>query len=145
MNLTKHPLTRDDENLIRKIHHAAYHDVIVEQFGSWDEKVQDVFFGKSWKPETHEMILENNVPVGYVWIEHNKDHIFIHELVISPEFQGKGIGSQILKETIDEAKAKNIPVRLQVLKKNKAQNLYRRFGFKDTGTTDTHFEMELIP
>ncbi len=37
------------------------------------------------------------------------------------------------------------PTRLQVLKENKAAELYRRMGFKQIGETETHFEMEYNP
>ena len=71
--------------------------------------------------------------------------IELHELVLLPEFQGQGIGSQLLKEVIDKAKAMNIPAHLGVLKENRAANLYRRLGFIQTGETETHFLMEFKP
>lgn len=143
--ITRRIATEADTEFARKTHHAAYHDVIVRQFGNFDEKMQDDFFAKSWKPETHEILLSDGAEAGYCFIEHFPDHIFAHELVLSLEFQGKGIGSNLLKEVIEEAKAKNIPVKLQVLKENQAQHLYRKLGFKDTGITDTHIEMEFNP
>ena len=41
----------------------------------------------------------------------------------------RGIGSKIIKEIIEEAKSKNIPVTLMVLNINPAVNLYKRLGF----------------
>jgi ribosomal protein S18 acetylase RimI-like enzyme len=137
--------TEADVEFARKTHHAAYRDVIVQQFGNFDEKVQDEFFAKSWNPQTHEVLVSGDSEIGYCSIEHFPDHIFAHELVLLPEFQGKGIGTKILQELLEEAKAKNIPIRLQVLKENQAQHLYRRLGFKDVGSIDTHFLMEFDP
>lgn len=145
IKITKRPATEADTEFARKTHHVAYHDVIVRQFGVFDEKIQDEFFVKSWKPETYEILLSEGVKVGYSSIEHLPDYIFVHGLVLSPEFQGRGIGSKILKEVIEEAKKKNIPIRLQVLKENQAQHLYRRLGFRDIGLTDTHIQMEFDP
>ena len=144
-SITRRIAIEVDTDFARKTHHAAYHDVIVRQFGNFDEKMQDDFFAKSWKLETHEILLNDGTEVGYCSIERFPDHIFAHELVLSPEFQGKGIGSQLLQGVIEEAKAKNIPARLQVLKENQAQYLYRNLGFKDTGATDTHIQMEFNP
>lgn len=78
-------------------------------------------------------------------MDESEDFITLHELVLLPEFQGQGIGSKILSEAMEIAKSKNIPARLQVLKENKAAELYRRMGFKQIGETETHFEMEYNP
>jgi GNAT superfamily N-acetyltransferase len=143
--LTKRAATDADTEFARKTHHVSYHDVIVKQFGDFDEKVQDDFFAKSWKPETHQILLYGNDECGYFSHEVFDDHIFAHELVLLPAFQGKGIGSRVLQELMEEAKAKGLPLRLQVLKENKAQHLYRKLGFKDAGLTDTHILMEFDP
>ena len=143
--ITRRAATENDTEFARRTHHAAYHDVIVRQFGSFDEKAQDEFFAKGWNPETHEVLLRGNSEVGYCSIERFPDHILAHELVLSPEFQGRGIGSKILGELLDEARAKHIPIKLQVLKENREQYLYRKLGFKDAGSTDTHIEMEFNP
>lgn len=143
--ITKRIATETDTEFARKTHHEAYHDVIVRQFGNFDEKTQDDFFAKSWKPETHEILLSDGEEAGYCSVERFPGHIFVHELVLSPGFQGKGIGSKFLQELLEEAKGENIPVRLQVLKENQAQHLYRKLGFKDTVITDTHIQMEFNP
>jgi GNAT superfamily N-acetyltransferase len=59
----------------------------------------------------------DGIEAGYISIEYFPDHIVAHELVLLPEFQGKGIGSKLLKEVLEEAKIKHIPVQLRVLKK----------------------------
>jgi len=143
--ITKRPASNADTIFAKKVHHTAYQDVIVRQFGTFDEKMQDYFFSKSWKPATHEIIIIDGIDAGYLSIEHFPDHIFVHELVLVAEFQGKGTGSKLLKEVLLEAKTKHLPVRLQVLKANIAQTLYRRLGFKDIGQTETHIQMEFSP
>jgi len=85
------------------------------------------------------------VKVGYCFVEYLSECIIIHEIVISPDFQGKGYGSKVLRSIIDVAAEKHIPIKLQVLKENIAHDLYCKLGFKDVGTTDTHIEMEFIP
>lgn len=143
--IKKRPATKEDEDTARNIHHSAYHDVIVRQYGSWDDSMQDDFFNNEWSPEKYKIILSGESISGYCSIEHNADHIFVHELVLSPDFQGKGIGSKVLEELIEESKRENIPIKLRVLKENQAQYLYRRLGFKDTGSTNSHFQMEFNP
>jgi ribosomal protein S18 acetylase RimI-like enzyme len=139
--------TEADTEFARKTHHKALHDVVVRQFGEgeWDEDEQDNFFAHSWSPETFEIIQSNGEDAGYCGISRHPDYISVDELIIAPEFQGKRIGSRILQEVINEARSKGVVVRLQVLKENKAQDLYRTLGFQDVGTTETHIQMELNP
>lgn len=143
--VTKRNATESDTTFARQAHHRAYHDVVVRQFGNWDEKMQDDFFDASWRPDTHEIISCDGSLCGYCAIEHTPERIFVHELVLLPEFQGKGIGSIILQTLIDDAARQRIPIKLQVLKENHAQSLYRKLGFTDTRSTDTHFEMTFNP
>jgi len=41
---SKRPATTADTEFARFTHHAAYHDVVVRQFGNFDERMQDNFF-----------------------------------------------------------------------------------------------------
>lgn len=143
--LEKRKADESDTDFARKIHHAAYHDVVVKQFGNFDEKKQDDFFAKSWQPSKSEIILVDGKDAGYCSIERFSDHIFVEQLAIDPTYQGKGIGTQVLQEVMEEAKAKNLPIKLQVLKENMAQNLYRKLGFREVEQTPTHIRMELDP
>ena len=93
----------------------------------------------------HEIILCDGVPCGYSSSEETDDLITFNELVILPEFQGCGIGTRVLNEKIEKAKIKKIPARLQVLKANKAIDLYQRLGAEIIGETDTHLKMEFNP
>lgn len=145
LELNRRLAQESDTEFARQAHHRAYHDVVVKQFGEWNEEAQDKFFESAWKGSRHEILSANGQPCGYFSMDESGDFITLHELVLLPEFQGQGIGSKILNEAIEIAKAKNIPTRLQVLKENKAAELYRRIGFKQIGETETHFEMEYNP
>jgi GNAT superfamily N-acetyltransferase len=142
MHITKRPASATDTEFARSVHHRAYRDVSVRQFGPWDEKAQDEFFADGWSAAAHEIILCDDVPCGYVCVEYRDSDIHVRELVIDPEVQGKGIGSHILREVIEHARARQVPVRLGTFHVNHAVNLYRRLGFREVGKTDTHVLME---
>ncbi len=145
-NLTLRPATNEDTEFARIAHHEAYRDVIERQFGSFDETAQDEFFFKSWSGNAGFQIINwGGQPAGYTRVEETPEYIYGHELVLLPEHQSKGIGSFLLNSWQENAKSKNIPLKLQVLKDNKAKELYERVGFVETGQTDTHYEMEWSP
>lgn len=142
LELNRRTAQKEDTEFARQAHHRAYHDVVVKQFGEWSDEAQDKFFESAWTSSKHEIIYANGKPCGYFSMDESDDAITLHELVLLPEFQGQGIGSRILSEAIGIAKSKNIPANLQVLKENKAAELYRKLGFKQTGETATHYQME---
>jgi len=142
MELTRRPATADDTELARRVHHEAYREVVKRQFGPWDEARQDRFFADNWARNAFEIVLYDGVPCGYVRVEERADDIVVSELVIRPEFQGRGIGSAILRETIERARARGVPVHLGTHLQNRAVGLYRRLGFRETGRTATHILME---
>ncbi len=142
VEVTTRPATAGDKALARALHHAAYRDVVTRQFGSWDETVQDGFFDKGWDPSDYRIILADGEPCGFTAIIEHPDHVQVRELVVHPDWQNRGIGSRLLGKAIETAKARHVPVRLRVLHENRAIRLYERFGFRRTGGTETHVEME---
>ena len=75
----------------------------------------------------------------------------IHILAISPDYQGKGIGLEMVREAINLAKEKGMQaIRLDALASNTlAHRIYERLGFEyrgkqhlyaeNTGWTDFYF------
>lgn len=138
MLLERRPATLSDTKFARLAHHAAYRDVVSRQFGTWDETLQDRLFEEKWMPHQFEIVLCDGNQCGFLSIEDRPDHISVSEIVITPQFQGRGIGSRLLNEEIQRGRETQSPLRLQVLRENRAIELYRRLGFKECGTTETH-------
>ena len=141
----RRPPIEDDRLFAKNVHHAAYHDVIERQFGTFNESEQDDFFAKSWDTTPHEVMERDGHRVGYCSIQHLPDHIFVHTLVVAPEYQNQGIGREVLEGVMTEARARGIPARLRVLKQNRAQELYKKVGFRMIEEQKAHYVMEYSP
>lgn len=141
MTLSFIPATGDEKEFCRQLHHAAYRDVIVRQFGAWNEPLQDSFFENTFK-SSGEIILWNGDAVGFLAKGIFPDHVFLSELQLLPEYQGRGVGTRIIRQIQEEAAQLKRPIRLQVLRENKARELYERLGFTTSGETGTHVLME---
>jgi ribosomal protein S18 acetylase RimI-like enzyme len=132
----------DDEQFLRRLREQCYREVVIAQFGEWDDDVQRGFFDKKWNPERYQIIETQGTEAGAVAVEQHSDHVFLSGIQISPEHQNRGLGTQVIEDIVQRAHSENLPVRLQVLKSNRAQALYRRLGFREIGQTDTHLMME---
>jgi GNAT superfamily N-acetyltransferase len=142
MNYELRQASENDKEFLASLHKLCYRDVVEAQFGRWDDEIQRGFFEKKWNSSNYQIIILAGQAVGAVSVEHCADHFFLSEVQIQPDFQSRGLGSQIIKAVLANAAARSLPVRLQVLRKSKAKNLYLRLGFSQTGETDTHILME---
>lgn len=115
----------------------------IEKIWGWNEEYQQNDFSKSFIPDRNNIIVLNDVNIGVLEIIEEDKIISIAELEILPEFQGKGIGSAILKEVLKDAKRKKKKVQIGCFKVNEgAKALYLRLGFKIIDETETHFIFE---
>jgi ribosomal protein S18 acetylase RimI-like enzyme len=61
-----------------------------------------------------------------------------------PEYQGRGIGTAILRDFVATAHRAGLPASLHVLRVNEAaQRLYRRLGFRVVSEVDVGYIMQL--
>jgi GNAT superfamily N-acetyltransferase len=142
MIVSQRQATETDHEFVRSVHHRAYRELVERQYGPWDEAEADRLFDAAWLSAAHEIVLCDSVACGYCRIERRAEEVFVHELVIDPDFQGRGIGTRIMESVFKDAAKEAVPVRLQTQLLNRAANLYRRLGFRERGRTDTHILME---
>jgi ribosomal protein S18 acetylase RimI-like enzyme len=94
--------------------------------------------------ENAKIILLENQKIGLLKLAENKNEIEILQIQIEPNHQNKGIGKEIIQAIIQKAFTKNIPVKLSVLKVNKAQNLYKTLGFEIYDENEYSYFMKTI-
>lgn len=135
-----------DTAIVHAIYNQAYRDAVERQFGPWNQAEQDVFFKDAWDKQEAQVITYGGVVCGFVVITNQPDSIFVYEIILSPDFQGKGIGTSILRELQNKATTHNRTVTLEVFLNNTdAKRLYERLGFAVTGSSSTHYQMQWTP
>lgn len=129
-----------------EIKKATLQDYIVQAFGPWDEAWQLEEHHKDFSSGQFEIIEADGVDAGYLWIRRTAKIIYLVDICVSPAYQGKGIGSQIIKNMLLETKALKLPVELGVFKGNRsALKLYTKLGFSTISETQTHILMRYLP
>ncbi len=132
----------NDYDFVFNLNKAVYKDYFNYVFGSWDEAFQRQFCDSRLKTGV-QIISTEGKDIGVLELIEKEDQIYLEEIQIDPDYQGKGLGSQIIKDIMKKAFESNLSVGLMVLKINdKAKRLYESLGFTLTGETKTHYIME---
>jgi ribosomal protein S18 acetylase RimI-like enzyme len=135
------PAREEDRNSLFALHRLTMRDVIARTWG-WDEGWQRAHFDARFNPARISVVTAAGRDAGMLWLEIRPAEIYVAELQIAPEMQGRGLGSAVLGGVIASAAARASCVTLQVLEINEgARRLYQRLGFYVTGRSDRHVQM----
>ena len=120
-----------DYGFARQLYRATMHDRIDEGFG-WDEYRQDMSFAQQFVLGEVRIIALKGKDVG--WIQTRVEGLVLNlfQFYVVPEWQGRGIGSFVLKRLTAEAKRRGSVIALSVMKGSPAIRLYQRHGFRPT-------------
>jgi N-acetylglutamate synthase-like GNAT family acetyltransferase len=132
--------TVDDEPFLRTLHREAMGPYVEAAWGSWDPDVQEERFRKA-PVSDHQIVLLDGTAIGCLLVQREDDAVILSRIWITPNAQGRGVGTQLITRICDDADRDDLPVKLRVLKINRAQRLYRRLGFEIVHETDTHLVM----
>ena len=115
----------------------------IQKIYSWDEKLQVELSKKEMDEHLSDMniIQQEGKDLGlFTFYYDDIGDACVGMFAILPEFQSKGIGTQVLSDILAENVDKRIY--LKTYKENPARLLYQRVGFKKYDETDTHWLME---
>jgi ribosomal protein S18 acetylase RimI-like enzyme len=76
------------------------------------------------------LITHNNDPIGVFKARKDTSAWSISQIQLLPNWQGRGIGTELVSQFVNEARSNGKSVQLSVLKSNPARSLYERIGFK---------------
>jgi ribosomal protein S18 acetylase RimI-like enzyme len=69
----------------------------VERVWGWDEAEQATFLERRFQPERWQIIQSGGQDIGVLIVEEQTDEIFLASIEILPEWQGRGIGSSVVR------------------------------------------------
>lgn len=142
---TLRPATAEDRVFLFELNRAAMGPYVEATWG-WNEDEQVAYFDAHFEPSQREVIQVEAADVGVLAVEETPDEIYLATIALLPDWQGKGIGSSILRSLLARGAASGRAVTLQVLQCNpRAIELYRSFGFTRSGQSDTHVFMRAEP
>jgi ribosomal protein S18 acetylase RimI-like enzyme len=142
---TLRPVTEADYGFIYALNRTTMQPY-VEPIWGWDEAFQREAFARRWNPDNQQIIVVNGRDAGRITLNETPELIYLAQINLLPEFQGKGIGTAVIQSIQANAERAGKFVELRVLKTNPdARRLYERLGFTVFDETDTHFWMRWQP
>jgi ribosomal protein S18 acetylase RimI-like enzyme len=97
----------------------------------WHEKAQRALIRSTVNGGDVSIIVANRRPVGWLQLQDADDALYLHQLYIAPEYQGRGIGTRLIESILRRAREMAVPVHLWVVRNNDhARRLYQRLGFE---------------
>ena len=130
------------KEFIYQVKKKAYKKYVEEYFGVWDEEDQRKYFEKfinQIKDDTW-IIQLNGIDIGfYNGMKLSNDSYEIGNICIIPEYQGRGIGTQVLMDIMELHKDEDLHI--QYFKQNPVGKLYERLGFIPNGESEYHYQM----
>lgn len=145
------PANADDEPFLLKLYKSSRGDDLrgldwnedrVSEFLEMQYAAQQRFFAGEYKRGRDEIILREEVPIGRLFVDRKEHEIRCIDLALLPEYRNAGVGTTLLRKLQEEGERSRKPVRLQIIRFNRAVNLLERLGFVRTSETGTHFQME---
>ena len=135
----------DEIEWLYQLNEESYRDVVVRQFGDWDEVFQREWFHNKWRQARPAKIVAiDDTPIGVVVLERKDNYDWLEEILLKAEYREHGIGTSLMRQLISDARTRNRPLRLRVLHENhRAKDLYERLGFVVIETLDNHLLMEI--
>jgi GNAT superfamily N-acetyltransferase len=145
MHVALVPCSTGDKGFAFRVTEEAMRAYVEEAFGVWDANDQRRRLEESFDPSIYRLIVVDRVRAGILAVEDRPSEIFISRIFLLPRFQRQGIGSTLMGQLIEWARAERKPLRLRVLVVNPARSLYERLGFSITTSSPTHHYMEYWP
>jgi ribosomal protein S18 acetylase RimI-like enzyme len=104
----------------------------LERAGRFDAQRARHRFLANFVPELTHHILLNGERVGFVVVRPTSDGLTLDHLYVRPDYQGRGIGSAVLRIVFKEADSRALPIRVGALRGSDANRFYLRHGFVHT-------------
>ncbi len=136
-----------DIGFLKKVYFSTREEEL-KQVVDWTLEMKNIFLTQQFNAQ-HDYYQKNYVGASFWVVEYQKkeigrlyydeistDGIRIIDIAILPEYQKKGIGTEILNGIFERAKAIEKPVTIHVESFNPAMNLYIRLGFQKISETN---------
>ena len=133
------PITPEDESFLALLYASTRADELA--ITGWNDEQKAMFcrmqfnaqttdYQRNYPDASFDVIERNGVAAGRLLVLRGDEMIHVIDIALLPEHRGAGIGTKLLRELQEEARAAGKPLTIHVERFNPALRLYERLGFK---------------
>jgi ribosomal protein S18 acetylase RimI-like enzyme len=131
--------TPEDEQFLRAVYASTRAEELARVPWSDGQKrafidmqfaAQDAHYRRHYPTAQYLIIEVQDVPAGRLYVDRWEKEIRIVDIAMLPEHRRAGVGTKLLRELQDEARAARKALTIHVEKFNPALRLYQRLGFR---------------
>lgn len=140
MNWHFHPATEADAAELADLRLQAMRPSLMAA-GRFDPARARDRFLSNYRAEDTRLIRGGDSLAGVLVLRGRADHLYLDHLYLLPNFQGLGIGRQVVAQVQAEARMRGLPIRLMALNGSPANGFYLSCGFAlvSTGALDSDY------
>ena len=143
----------DDDDFLRELYMNSREDLSgvfadgeqMRQLLLIQFRAQAVTYSHQFPDASHDIVELDGDRIGRTILDRKTDAVHIVDISLVPDARGRGIGTAILSQVLDDCASTGRVCTLQVVKTNRAQTLYRRLGFEVTGDDGMRLSMRWSP
>jgi GNAT superfamily N-acetyltransferase len=144
----------EDRNFLSRLYAETRQEEL--NLTGWDASQRQAFLEMQFRAQESDynarfpegqfsLVTFNGVPVGRITIGRTAQEIRVVDIIIASQWRGRGFGTFLLQNVLRESTETGKPVRLHVLRHDRAMQLYERLGFRVISDLGVYFEMEWRP
>jgi ribosomal protein S18 acetylase RimI-like enzyme len=152
--VTLRPLADADESFALSVYASTREEELAPM--PWTDEQKDAFIAMQFAAQSahyaqhytglsSDVVLVDGEPAGRLLVARWREEIRIVDIALLPAFRGRGAGSALLAELMDEAIEMAKRLSIHVERENPALRLYQRLGFRPVGETGVYLRMEWDP
>jgi ribosomal protein S18 acetylase RimI-like enzyme len=108
-------------------------------------EAQDSDYRSNYADASFDVIEVDGEPAGRLYVDRRGDEIRIIDITLLPELRGRGIGTALLRELLDEGARVGKRVSIHVERNNPALRFYERLGFVQVEDRGIYLLLEAAP
>jgi len=154
MPITLRDTVEEDESLLFELYASTRAEEIArvpwtleqkEAFLKMQFDAQHSFYEERYPAGTYQVILEDDVAVGRLYVLREPELIRILDITIVPEKRRKGIATELVGRVQEEGRQSQRPVQIYVETVNPSLGLFERLGFSRRSEEGFNYLLEWTP
>jgi GNAT superfamily N-acetyltransferase len=145
------PITPEDDSFLAGVYASGRGDELAVTGWTEEQKAdfcrrqfdaQSAHYAANYPGASFQVIEREGGPAGRLYVARWEKEIRIVDITLLPESRGAGIGTKLLRDLQEEARAAGKSLTIHVERFNRALQLYQRLGFEQIEDKGVYLLME---